>query len=111
MQKHLQNCDIAILFVKPQEYWEFASPVKLYEYLGFEKPILASSGTLAGEFVRKNNIGWSIPYEKSALVEFFNRILTNKNIIDEVKIMMPAIAEQHTWLVRAQQVAADLTAQ
>ena len=111
MQKHLQNCDIAILFVKPQEYREFASPVKLYEYLGFEKPILASSGTLAGEFVRKNNIGWSIPYEKSALVEFFNRILTNKNIIDEVKIMMPAIAEQHTWLVRAQQVAADLTAQ
>ncbi|HDG1675120.1 TPA: hypothetical protein PFE07_004626, partial [Kluyvera cryocrescens] len=59
MESILINSDIALLFVKPHEYWTFASPVKLYEYLGVHKPIIASKGTLAAEFVSDNNIGWA----------------------------------------------------
>lgn len=110
MKNYLQDCDIAILYVKPQEYWEFASPVKLYEYLGFQKPILASSGTLAGDFVEENKIGWSIPYEKSSIIEFFNKIVSDKNIINSVQNNLPAVAAKHSWLARAQQVATELTA-
>ncbi len=110
MEEYLQACDIAVLYVKPQEYREFASPVKLYEYLGFQKPILASSGTLAGDFIKKNEIGWSIPYDKSALIDFFNEIILDKTMLDSVKNNLPAVAEKHSWLARAQQVAMDLTA-
>jgi len=109
MKNHLQDCDIAILYVKPHEYWEFASPVKLYEYLGFQKPILASSGTLAGDFVEKNKIGWSIPYEKSSIIEFFNKIISDKTIINSMQDSLSAVAAKHSWLARAQQVATELT--
>lgn len=110
MKNYLQDCDIAIVYVKPHEYWEFASPVKLYEYLGFQKPILASSGTLAGDFVEQNKIGWSIPYEKSSIIEFFNKIISDKTIINSMQDNLSAVAAKHSWLARAQQVAAELTA-
>src|SRR5690606_36325499 len=62
MEALLLDSDVALLFVEPHEYWEFASPFKLYEYIGFEKPILASENTLAGEFVSEKKVGWALDY-------------------------------------------------
>ena len=70
MEVHLRDCDVAVLFVKPQEYREFASPVKLYEYLGYQKPILASEGTLAGRFVREQGVGWTVQYDVQKVKAF-----------------------------------------
>lgn len=109
MLKHLRECDIAVLYVKPDEYRSFASPFKLYEYLGFQKPILASSGTLAGDFVETEKIGWSVPYERSSLVDFFVSILLDKNDIYEKGMISSSVAPYHSWVARAQQVAEDLT--
>ena len=109
MQALMADSDVVSIFVKPQEYWEFAAPVKLYEYLGNRKPIIASQGTLAGSFVAENKIGWSLPYEESALNSLFDELICKPELIVEIKQQMNIIAESHTWKARAKQVAKDLS--
>ena len=109
MQARLQACDVAILFVKPGEYWEFAAPVKLYEYIGHQKPILASQGTLAGKFVQDNGIGWSLPYEEQALESFLNALIHDTQPMTDVLQTLPLVAQKHSWKARALQVARGLS--
>ncbi|MBB1350266.1 glycosyltransferase [Pseudoalteromonas sp. SG45-3] len=108
MKMLMQQADIVSVFVKPHEYWEFAAPVKLYEYLGSRKPILASNGTLAANFVKNNKIGWAIDYKPSALTKFFVDLVNDRQKLVKVKGEMNAVAEQHTWVARAKQVQKDL---
>lgn len=109
MEASLNESDIAVLFVQPQEYWEFASPVKLYEYLGFHKPVLASEGTLAGKFVCDYQVGWTLPYEESALKQLLKRLLADPTEIFKLRKNIDAVAGHHSWQARAQQVIKDLT--
>ena len=109
MESEVKSSDIAVLYVKPQEYREFASPVKLYEYLGHRKPILASEGTLAGSFVQKNGLGWTLPYEAEKLTKFFSDLLTTPSLFAPVYANLNTVAREHTWQNRANQVIEDLT--
>lgn len=108
MESKLSQADIAMLFVKPHEYWEFASPVKLYEYIGFRKPIIASEGTLAGQFVHDNHIGWSVPYESMALKNLLIKITNDISLLAPVCQQVKYIAPRHLWQSRASQVIQDL---
>lgn len=108
MQALMADSDIVSIFVKPQEYREFAAPVKLYEYLGHHKPIIASQGTLAGKFVAENKIGWSLPYDEKALNSLFDELICKPELIVEIKQQMNVVAESHTWQARAKQVIKDL---
>lgn len=108
MEEYLKASDIAVLYVKPQEYWEFASPVKLYEYIGFNKPVLASEGTLSGRFVQENKIGWTVPYTNKALKEFLQLLLANPYMLEKAKESLGAVSSQHSWLARAEQVRNSL---
>lgn len=103
-----QKADISMLFVKPQEYREFAAPVKLYEYIGKEKPIIASKGTLAGEFVEKNDIGWSLEYKEAALEELFEKLQDKPNEVNTKKENIKQIKINHSYKARASQVEQDL---
>jgi glycosyltransferase involved in cell wall biosynthesis len=102
------NADIAMLFVKPQEYREFASPVKLYEYIGYKKPIIASKGTLSGLFVENNGIGWSIDYYDNALVDLLGSISVNPELLKLKREKLNTVYELHTWQQRAKSVVENL---
>jgi glycosyltransferase involved in cell wall biosynthesis len=83
--------------------------MKLYEYIGHGRPVIASEGTLSGAFIAEHNIGWTIPYSSEALIELLTRLLDNPH---EVTTMTERVREErnnHTWLARARQVAAGLT--
>lgn len=108
MKALMTDSDIVSIFVKPQEYREFAAPVKLYEYLGNRKPIIASQDTLAGSFVSENKIGWSLPYEESALNSLFDELMCSPRLMIDIKQQMDIVAESHTWEARAKQVSKDL---
>lgn len=99
---------IASIFVEPLQYWDFAVPVKLFEYLTNERPIIATKGTLVGDFVAKNNIGWVINYDST---EFSNLLIQLEKNTDEIfrkSQEMHKLREQHTWVSRAKKVAKDL---
>jgi len=108
MEERLRLADILSLFVRPSEYWAFASPVKLYEYIGHAKPIIATQGSLAGSFVEKNRLGWNLPYSTEALIKLLTNIRENPEALIKITDHMKGLAEQHTWQARAKKVIEDL---
>ena len=100
--------DIAVLFVRPTEYWKFVMAVKLFEYMSYKKPIIAAKNTAVGEFVEKYNIGWVINYDESKLENLIISLQSNSSQIDEKIKNIEKIIPQHTWEARALQVEKDL---
>ena len=70
-----EEADVACLYVQPDEYRTFASPVKLYEYIGYAKPVLSSVGTLASDFITDNDCGWAIPYGQNEARQLLEKLL------------------------------------
>jgi hypothetical protein len=103
-----EHADIGVICVEPQPYWDFAAPLKLYEYLGAERPVLASEGTLAGRFTASEGIGWSVPYDTSQIVALLRRLAADRSLLDDKICAARRAKPQHTWEARARQVAADL---
>ncbi|ENM1946004.1 glycosyltransferase [Citrobacter braakii] len=108
MEDKLASADIALLFIEPYEYWDFASPVKLYEYLGFQKPVIVSKDTLAGKFVENNGIGWTIPYDAQEMKKLLIGLSTDITAHVAVRNKLQQISPQHSWRSRALQVIEDL---
>jgi glycosyltransferase involved in cell wall biosynthesis len=108
------RADVCSLLVEPSEYRDFASPVKLYEYLGHGKPVLASAGTLAGEVVQESGLGWQVGYDATQVGALLTRLLGERERPGggEVAAATERVREArhgHTWAARAQQVADDLS--
>jgi glycosyltransferase involved in cell wall biosynthesis len=106
--KYYGMADLTNLFVEPTEYWKFAMPVKLFEYLGSLVPIIAIKGTAAGRFVEGNDIGWTIDYDASSLNNLVEYIIGNKKVLQQKSDNMQEIINYHTWEERAKQVAREL---
>lgn len=101
--------NVSILFVKPEEYWEFAVPFKLFEYIEKGLPIIASEGTLVSRIIKENNFGWVIPYNASSLCDLLNHLESFPDeILEKTKIIRGA-AMSFTWKVRAEKVIKDLS--
>lgn len=107
--KYVESSDIMCLYLRPTEYWEFAMPVKLFTYIGFKKPILSVEKTLAGEFVKQNNIGWCLEYDNNKLDDFFKYIIQNEHEIYEKQCNIDRILDNNTWKARASKIIDDLT--
>lgn len=106
------RADVASLVVEPSDYRDFAAPVKLYEYLGHGKPVLASAGTLAGQTVTDAGLGWAVRYDAGELSALLARLRDEwAGGGGEVLAATERVREarhDHTWTARAQQVATDL---
>lgn len=99
--------DYCCLFVKPIDYWEFAMPVKLFEYISFMKPIIAVKGTCVGNFVEENNIGWAVPFTRYDIDSFLTKMDLNKLKTVSTE-RYKAIKARNTWIERAKEVERDL---
>jgi hypothetical protein len=108
LKSYFLETDFSMLFVLPQEYREFAAPVKLFEYIGERKLILASNGTLAGQFVSENNLGWSVDYEFETVHDFLSRLPQSIEQLNKIVVGLNNVAVDHTWLKRAEKVSNDL---
>lgn len=103
------RCNVAALLVAPSEYRMFASPMKLYEYLGRAKPVLCTNGTLSAQFVTTEGYGWAIDYSVEDIVAKLQYLAAHPEEIDAKHEAAVSIRERHTWEARAQQVIAELT--
>lgn len=99
------DAHLGVLMMEPIGYREFAAPMKLYEYLGHGKPIVATEGSLAGDFVSKHGVGWALPYRADALVELLERLQRDPEHYRAARARVLAVREGHTWEARARQAA------
>jgi glycosyltransferase involved in cell wall biosynthesis len=101
------GCNAASLFLPPSEYRSFAAPFKLFEYVGHGLPVIASEGTMAGQVVKDNDIGWCLPHSVPALRDLLGH-LTVQEIL-EARQRVERFQEANLWTERARQVAKVLT--
>lgn len=101
--------DICLLTVEPIDYWKFAVPLKMLEYLGRGKPMIASKGTYAAHFVQEQAIGWVVRYGTNELPALLDRLVTEPELIEQIRKQVREVAPNHTWQARARQVVEDLT--
>ncbi|MFC3197096.1 hypothetical protein ACFOET_05690 [Parapedobacter deserti] len=107
-----KTCDLCCLFVKPTEYWQFAMPAKLFEYISYLKPVLSVENTAVGNFVKKSAIGWAIKFSKEHIKQWMEASKLgpiDSNLKDFQKNLVH-VAQTNTWDNRATEVALSLSA-
>ena len=108
LEPYFAAANVGALFVEPDDYWKFAVPVKQFEYLGAGKPILAAEGSLTGDFVSSQDLGWSVGYDAATLAGLLGTLAANPVLISQRRDQVLAVRADHTWLHRASQVATEL---
>lgn len=108
LEPYYKKADLCCAFAGRGEYMQMAMPVKIFEYLGHRIPILATEGTVSGDFVEKEGIGWSIGYSEEKLKECIEDIVRSPDILKEKQERENAICRENTWKARAYQVIQDL---
>lgn len=109
LEYYYDNADVCMLFFESEGYRSFAMPIKLFEYLGHFKPIIATENTATGEFVEKEQIGWCIAHDVGRLKALLEGLLQNRDELNKVQNNMWEIAPNNCWKIRARTVIDDLT--
>lgn len=102
------EADICILFLGPDIYRKIAMPYKTFEYLGHGCPVIGTKKTASGEFIEKNKIGWSIPYEKEEFRRLIEYLQKNPQEIEKKKKACIEKIKDNIWEKRAETVVLDL---
>lgn len=108
LREHFEQANVAALLVAPKDYWQLAVPVKLYEYVGAGKPVLATQGTLTGSIVEEQGLGWTVPYDPASIRSCLKELATRPELIVAAGEKVLARRDEHTWRHRAQQVVKTL---
>ena len=89
-------------------YSRLAMPIKTFESISFGVPIMMTEGIAAEELIVKEDCGWVVPNDSDAYAALLTRLRDNPEEIQRKMRNTVAIAPNHTWESRAQQVADDL---
>ncbi|MGA4670826.1 glycosyl transferase [Propionibacteriaceae bacterium Y1923] len=100
-----EAANVAVVATEPQEYWNFAAPLKVYEYLGHGLPMIASEGSLAGRFVAEHGLGWTVPYSRGAFAELLTELDARPELVDQARARVLAVRDEHSWAGRVTEVA------
>ena len=108
LDPYYAQADICCLLFEPSVYMRFAKPFKAFEYLGHERPIVATRGTSLGTFVQKEDIGWTIDYAYESIRSFLNNILSNPADLTKKTNNAHQAKKNNLWISRAEQVEKGL---
>ena len=99
-----ESIDITMLFVKQHKYWDFAVPVKIFEYMGHGKPVIGSKGGQIEKIISQYSAGWCVEYSSEALQDLFRFLKLNKHQIENISNNLGAKHSDFSWDNRAKQV-------
>lgn len=105
---YFEEADLTNLYFEPVVYRKFAVPVKLFEYMLYKRPIIATKGTFTGRFTEEENIGWQVSYDDLEIKKILNYIYENQSELIVKSNNMKKLIEYNTWKARAIQVRDDL---
>ncbi|MDO5728184.1 MAG: glycosyltransferase [Actinomycetaceae bacterium] len=104
-----RQANVCYVAMEPEPYGAFASPVKLYEYIGRGKPILAIRDTLVATVVSDNDIGWVTENSVEAFLDILTQLADHPEEVERARNTCETIRENHTWEMRARRVIRELT--
>lgn len=103
------NADVCVLAVEATEYWQFAAPFKLWEYISYGKPIIATADSWPGRYVKTHGYGWTSDNDRGSWRKLVRHLLGHTDEIGSVSKVVERDRSELTWEVRAQEIIDDLT--
>lgn len=102
------RADLFVILWGSNPYLEFALPVKLFESIGHELPIIISAYGEAARFVASENIGWAVSSQKE-FIDLVTSLQNHPERLEQKRQDVRAAKVRHTWQARAKQVAETLS--
>lgn len=97
--------NVALMVFRPNEYRDFAAPLKLFEYIGNGKPIMATTGSLAGDVVGRDGLGWVVGYDREEIATLLRRLSSHPEEVTAARGRVMANRDRHTWNARVDELA------
>lgn len=108
LRNYYMRADLCCCYFPISRYMSFAMPIKLFEYLSFVTPVIATKGMEAGNFVQKWDNGFCIEYDDCSIIKLLEMIKKNQNVLLEKHNNAAICLMKNTWEERAKKVARDL---
>ena len=103
------RADVGSLMFRNGEHMDITVPFKTFEYLAHELPILATKGTVFGQFTEDNGIGWNIENRAEVISGVLKEILAKPALLQAKRERCAEVKQKHLWTARAKQVVGDLS--
>lgn len=105
---HYARSDFALLPYLQIPYNDMAMPVKLFEYIAYEKPIITTNCTEKALFVDQWGIGLICEDNPQSLAATTQRYLDDSALQESFKRNLVRAHQQNLWTSRAKKVISDL---
>lgn len=109
LQDLYNKADIAILTAPNTEYRNFAVPVKIYEYISYNKPILVTDCYETEKVILDNEIGWSVHDNISDVSNKLIYLWKNQKEVYKKRLNCKQVCVDNSWINRAKKVVEVLS--
>lgn len=91
-------------FPKTEHYAYFMSPMKMFEYMAAERPIVATDLPSVREVLNQNNSILVKPDDPQDLARGISQVITDKKLVQNLSNQAAGDVKQYTWDRRAQNI-------
>lgn len=98
------QADFGIVTYKNDEYNDFSMPVKLFEYISYGLPVLASNTTAMKEVVEANHFGKTVNDTVEDIKEGLSAFLNEQTRKEYHENAIRALKTKHLWKHRVEQI-------
>jgi glycosyltransferase involved in cell wall biosynthesis len=104
-----RQADFACLPLRRNTYNDFAMAIKLFEYLSYHVPILATDCKEMSAFIESEGIGIVREDTVESYADGIGRMAGDARLRADLRARCAIVSAQHTWQSRAQAILDDLT--
>jgi glycosyltransferase involved in cell wall biosynthesis len=91
-------------FPHTKHYAYYMSPLKMFEYMASQRPIIASNLPSVREILNENNSLLVKPGDQEDLAQGIKEILNNKELSDKISKQAFSDVQQYTWEKRVERI-------
>ncbi len=85
VSSYIASADVAVSVIPPSLLYKLSSPLKIFEYMGAGKPVVANQEIPEqGEVIRKSRGGVAVEYSETAFAEAIIQLLSDRNKREEM---------------------------
>lgn len=107
-----RDADFGIVPLEVDDYNTLAMPVKLFEYLSFQLPVIATNCWETARFVTENKIGLVCEATPASLGDAVLSLISDRGCYDEFRAnSRRALIERNLWVHRVKTIADTLSRQ
>jgi glycosyltransferase involved in cell wall biosynthesis len=106
---YYSSADIGIVPIKRDFYNDFAVAVKLFEYISFGLPVIATNCTAQKDLVEKSELGVVVDDNADGILKGLKELLNPQIRKDYKERVTKALLEEHLWIHRAEKVFETLS--